>query len=68
MNGDSSDRLPQEGECRNEAECDILDAASEVAQRVLEEIEALAGTTACKSVQLAIPIRLEHFSAIKSIF
>jgi hypothetical protein len=30
----------------------ILDAASEVARRVLEEIEALAGTTSCKSVQL----------------
>ena len=59
MNGDSSDRLPQEGECRNEAECDILDAASEVAQRVLEEIEALAGTTACKSVQL---VRLQQWA------
>jgi hypothetical protein len=30
----------------------ILDAASEVARRILEEIEALAGTTSCKSVQL----------------
>ena len=52
MNGDYSERLPQEGECRNEEECGILDAASEAARRVLEEIEALAGTTACKSVQL----------------
>ena len=33
MNGDNSERLPQEGE-------------------FLEEIETLAGTTACKSVQL----------------
>jgi hypothetical protein len=52
MNGDHTERLPQEGECRNEEECSILDAASEAAHRVLEEIEALAGTTACKSVQL----------------
>ena len=52
MNGDYSERLPQEGECRNEEECGILDAASEAARRVLEEIEALAGTTTCKSVQL----------------
>ena len=52
MNGDYSERLPQEGECRNEEECGILDAASEAARRVLEEIKALAGTTTCKSVQL----------------
>ena len=29
-----------------------MESASDFAQRVLEEIEALAGTTACKSVQL----------------
>jgi hypothetical protein len=29
-----------------------LESASETAQRILEEIEALAVTTACKSVQL----------------
>ena len=52
MNGDYSERLSQEGECRNETECGILEGASETAQRVLEEIEALAGTTTCKSVQL----------------
>ena len=52
MNGDHTERLSQEGECRNESQCCILEAASEVARRVLKEIEALAGTTACKSVQL----------------
>jgi len=52
MNGDQTERLSQESECRNEGKCSILDAASETARRVLEEIEALAGTTACKSVQL----------------
>ena len=52
MNGDHTERLPQEGECREESEGGILESASTFAQRVLEEIEALAGTTACKSVQL----------------
>jgi len=52
MNGDNSERLPQEGECRNEEEYGILERASAFSQRVLEEIETLAGTTACKSVQL----------------
>ena len=59
MDGDYSERLSQESECRNEEECDILDAASEAARRVLEEIEALAGTTACKSVQL---VRLRQWA------
>ena len=52
MNGDQVERIPQEGECRDESKCSLLDAASEAARRVLEEIEALAGTTSCKSVQL----------------
>jgi hypothetical protein len=52
MNGDYFERLSQESECPNEADCGILESASATAQRVLEEIEALAGTTACKSVQL----------------
>ena len=52
MNGDNTERLPQESECRNETEGGILESASAVAQRVLEEIEALAGTTTCKPVQL----------------
>ena len=51
-NGDYIERLPQEGECRNESESGLLARASAVAQRVLEEIEALAGTTSCKTVQL----------------
>ena len=59
MNGDNSERLPQEGECRETGQYGILDEASAVAQRVLEEIEALAGTTACKSVQL---VRLKKWA------
>ncbi len=52
MNGDNSERLSQEDECRNETEGCILERASTVAQRVLKEIETLAGTTACKPVQM----------------
>ena len=52
MNGNHTERVSQESECRNEEESGILASASAFAQRVLEEIEALAGTTACKSVQL----------------
>ena len=59
MNGDHTERLPQEGKCRNENESGILEDASTFAQRVLEEIEALAGTTACKSVQL---VRLKRWA------
>ena len=52
MNGDNSERLSQEDECRKNGESEILERASTVAQRVLKEIENLAGTTACKPVQL----------------
>ena len=52
MNGDNTERIPQESECQNETESGILERASAFAQRILEEIEALAGTTSCKSVQL----------------
>ena len=53
------ERLSQESECRNENTGDILERASAVAHGVLEEIEALAGTTACKSVQL---VRLKQWA------
>ena len=52
MNGDHTKRVSQEGECREDSEGGILESASTFAYRVLKEIEALAGTTACKSVQL----------------
>ena len=58
-NGNQAKRLPQKGKCRNENESGILEDASAFAQRVLEEIEALAGTTACKSVQL---VRLKKWA------
>lgn len=52
MNGDKTKRISQEGECGNEGISGLLESASETARRVLEEIEAVAGTTACKTVQL----------------
>ena len=59
MNGNHTERLSQEGECRDEEEYGILERASAFAHRVLEEIEALTGTTACKSVQL---VRLKEWA------
>ena len=59
MDGNNTERIPQEGECRKNGECCILESASETAQRILEEIEALAGTTACKSIQL---VRLRQWA------
>ena len=64
MKGDQAERLPQEGECRNENESGILESASTFAQRVLEEIEALAGTAACKSFQL---VRLKKWAICISL-
>jgi len=52
MNGDYTERVSQESQRPNEAEGGILESASAFAQRVLEEIETLAGTTACKTIQL----------------
>ncbi len=51
-NGNQIERLSQKSERREDGNSGILESASAVAHRVLEEIEALAGTTACKSVQL----------------
>jgi hypothetical protein len=59
MNGDHTERLPQKGECRENGEGGILESASTFAHRVLKEIEALAGTSACKSVQL---VRLKKWA------
>ena len=63
MNGISIERLSQTGECYQDGESSILEGASAVAQGVLEEIEALAGTTACKSVQLVRLTTISHLSS-----
>lgn len=58
-NGYQAERLPQKSEYREDSEGGILESASTFAYRVLKEIEALAGTTACKSVQL---VRLKQWA------
>jgi hypothetical protein len=61
MDGNHTERLSQESERRENGENSLLESASAFAQRVLEEIEALAGTTACKSVQ---QVRLKKWTAL----
>ena len=53
MNGDSFKRISQEVQRHKDIKGGILEGASAFAQRVLEEIEALAGTTACRSTLVA---------------
>ena len=55
MDGNNIERISQEDERRNEGEGNLLERASAVARGVLDEIEALAGTTASSSLtQLSI--------------
>lgn len=49
---DKNERVPQG---RNQEEASghsLLEEASDVARRVLESIQAVAGTTACKGIQM----------------
>ncbi len=63
MNGnDKADRLPQGGKREETPFRGLLDEASDVARRVLESIQAVAGTTACKGVQIH---ELEKFAIDK---
>ena len=58
-NGDKIERISQKSECREIGEGGILERASAFAYGVLKEIEALAGTTTCKTVQL---VRLKQWA------
>lgn len=53
MNESSSQRLSQEDQCHQTPVRSILEQAESVARRVLESVQAIAGTTACKGVQIA---------------
>ena len=53
MDGDTTERLSQESQCPNAKEHGLLARASAFAGGVLSSIQALAGTTACKGVQIA---------------
>ena len=65
MNGNTTDRLSQKDNCRKEKIGSLLENAAEIARRVLSSIQALAGTTACKGVQIA---RLKEWALNKSSF
>ena len=53
MDGDTTERLSQESQCSEGKEHGLLATASAFAGGVLSSIQALAGTTACKGVQIA---------------
>ena len=53
MNNDSTQRLSPQGDNGEEKVGGLLAAASDFARSVLEAIQALAGTTSCKGVQIA---------------
>ena len=52
MDGDSTERLSQESQCPEDGFNGLLAIASAFAGGVLSSIQALAGTTACKGVQI----------------
>ena len=51
MNGDHTERLSQEGECRKEGEGGILESTSTSARRSSETIKTFARTTSCKGTK-----------------
>ena len=53
MNNEGSKQLPPQGDGRENEVGGLLAAASDFARSVLESIQALAGTTSCKGVQIA---------------
>ena len=53
MDGNTTDRLSQKDICRHEKNGSLLDEASTISRRVLDSIQKLAGTTACKTIQIA---------------
>ena len=53
MNNDGSKQLPPQGDGRENEVGSLLAAASDFARSVLESVQTLAGTTACKGVQIA---------------
>ena len=53
MDGNTADRISQKDNCRKEEIGSLLEDAAEISGGVLSSIQALAGTTACKGVQIA---------------
>ena len=53
MDGNTADRISQKDNCRKEEVGSLLEDAAKISGGVLSAIQALAGTTACKGVQIA---------------
>ena len=53
MNNDSTQQLSSQGNTGKDERSSLLAAASDFARSVLESVQALAGTTTCKGVQIA---------------
>ena len=53
MSNDNTQQIPPQGDNGKNEVGDLLAAASDFARSVLDSIQALAGTTACKGVQIA---------------
>lgn len=53
MDGSRSKRISQKGKCRETQVDGLLEKAEAFARGVLESVQALAGTTICKGVQIA---------------
>lgn len=49
---DKDKRIPQGRNSKETPNYSLLEEASDVARRVLESIQAVAGTTACKGIQM----------------
>ena len=65
MDGNTTDRLSQKSERRDEKVNSILEDAAEISGGVLSSIQAIAGTTACKGVQIA---RLKEWAINNAIW
>ena len=64
MNNDSTQQLSPHGNTGKDEHSSLLAAASDFARSVLESIQALAGTTTCKGVQIARLKKMSHRNAI----
>ena len=65
MDGNTADRISQKDNCRKEEIGSLLEDAAEISGGVLSSIQALAGTTACKGVQIT---RLKEWAINNAIW
>ena len=65
MDGNTADRISQKDNCRKEEIGSLLEDAAEISGGVLSSIQVLAGTTACKGVQIT---RLKEWAVNNAIW